>query len=233
MIADVMAEQEAENPTRRRMVQALWQGRDPFAGFPVTLYQVDPQGWNSGHRYLGEAIAELKPALVVEIGVWKGGSTMTLASGLKALGPEGVVIAVDTWLGSSEHWIQPDWTAHLAIVHGYPQFFYKFMANILAAGLQSHVLPLPLDSLNAARLLELHGSAIDLIHLDAGHDYRSVSGDLEAWWPLLRPGGILIGDDYSRDGAWPEVRQAFDDFFGQRSLDFVDTEAKCLIRKPL
>jgi len=85
-------EQEARNPTRRRMVQALWQGRDPFVGFPATLYQVDPQGWNSGHRYLGEAIAELKPALVVEIGVWKGGSTMTLASGLKGLGPDGVVI---------------------------------------------------------------------------------------------------------------------------------------------
>jgi len=74
---------------------------------------------------------------------------------------------------------------------------------------------------------------IDLIHLDAGHDYRSVTADLEAWWPLLRPGGILIGDDYNRDGARPEVRQAFDDFFGRRSLGFVDTEAKCLIRKPL
>ena len=228
-----VTEQEAVNPTRRKMVQALWQGCDPFAGFPATLYLVDSQGWNSGHRYLGEAISELKPALVVEIGVWKGGSTMTLASALKALGSDGVVLAVDTWLGSSEHWIQPEWTAHLAIVHGYPQFFYKFMANVMAAGLQSHILPLPLDSLNAARLLELRGSAIDLIHLDAGHDYRSVSGDLEAWWPLLRPGGILIGDDYNRDGAWPEVRQAFDDFFGRRSISFVDAEAKCLIRKPL
>lgn len=231
--AGIIEQQMAVNPTRLQMVRTLWQGRDPFAGFPATLYQTDSQGWNSGHRYLGEAVAELKPALVVEIGVWKGGSTMTLASALKALGSDGVVIAVDTWLGSSEHWSQPEWKAHLAIVHGYPQFFYKFMANVMAAGLQSHILPLPLDSLNAARLLMLHGTSIDLIHVDAGHDYRSVIGDLEAWWPLLRPGGILIGDDYNRDGAWPEVRQAFDDFFGRRGIGFVDAEAKCLIRKPL
>ncbi|MBV8523326.1 MAG: class I SAM-dependent methyltransferase, partial [Acetobacteraceae bacterium] len=59
---------------------------------------------------------------------------------------------------------------------------------------------------------------VDLVHLDGGHDYRSVMADLQAWWPLVRPGGILIGDDYNTNGVWPEVRQAFDEFFGQLRL---------------
>jgi predicted O-methyltransferase YrrM len=41
----------------------------------------------------------LRPS-IVEIGVWKGSSVITLASKMKELNLDGVVIAVDTWLGA-------------------------------------------------------------------------------------------------------------------------------------
>jgi cephalosporin hydroxylase len=46
----------------------------------------------------------LRPSIVVEIGVWKGSSVITLASKMKELNLDGVVIAVDTWLGAWDHW---------------------------------------------------------------------------------------------------------------------------------
>jgi len=54
---------------------------------------------------------------------------------------------------------------------------------------------LPLDSVNAAEILCINGVCVDLIHIDGGHDFRSVVTDLTVWWPRLRGGGILIGDD--------------------------------------
>lgn len=36
----------------------------------------------------------------------------------------------------------------------------------------------------------------DFIYLDARHDWMGVRVDLEDWWPLLRPGGVIAGDDF-------------------------------------
>jgi tetratricopeptide (TPR) repeat protein len=220
-----------QNPARDRMLQALWKGRDPFIGFPAGLYKVDVQGWNSDHPYLHQAVSEIKPSYAVEIGVWKGASTMEMARKMKELQINGVVIAVDTWLGSWEHWLNNDYFDELCINNSYPNIFYKFMTNVLGHDLQKYVLPLPIDSLNAAKIIEINKFELDIIHLDAGHDYVSVSRDLSVWWPLLRVGGILIGDDYNLDGTWPEVRAAFDDFFGKLGIFFENLPGKCLIRK--
>ena len=89
------------------------------------------------------------------------------------------------------------------------------------------------ESLNAAALLRGRGISLDLLHLGAGHDEAAVAADLTAWWPLIRPGGLLIGDDYLHDGQWPGVLAAFDAFFGARGLTpFEFGDSKCRIRKP-
>jgi len=82
-------------------------------------------------------------------------------------------------------------------------------------------------------LLRGLGLAPGMIHLDAGHDYDSVSSDLRAWWPLLSPGGLLVGDDYHTDGQFPGVRQGFDDFFaGVEGARLEHHDGKCRLRKP-
>lgn len=40
------------------------------------------------------------------------------------------------------------------------------------------------------------GEMFDFIYVDARHDYKGVLEDLNHWWPLLKPGGILAGHDY-------------------------------------
>jgi Methyltransferase domain len=216
---------------RNHVMRQLWKGLDPFLGFPLDLYVPDLQGWGDGHPWLTQTIDENHPRIVAEMGVWKGASVVRMASRMKALGIEGVVIAVDTWLGSWDHWVQEHFEK-LGFLNGRSTLQNIFMTNVITQGLEDYVVPLPLDSLNAVQVLRHHGIQLDLLHLDGAHDYNSVRCDLGAWWPLISPGGILIGDDYYRNGAWPGVRRAFDEFFSAPDspmLEFGDS--KCRLRK--
>jgi hypothetical protein len=214
------------------LIDRLWRGHDPFQGFPDNLFEYDLQGWGSQHPYLTEAIELLRPSVIIEVGVWKGGSTVFMAQTAKALGLPTVVIAVDTWLGSSEHWLHPDYFAQMSFLGGYPALYHKFISNVLRAEVSNHVLPIPIASVGAAEILRSLGVTASVIHLDGAHDYDSVTTDLLSWWPLLAPGGVLIGDDYLPAGGWVAVRNAFDDFFGDRGLTIENLPEKCRVRKP-
>jgi predicted O-methyltransferase YrrM len=39
------------------------------------------------------------------------------------------------------------------------------------------------------------GSSIALLFLDGDHSYEGVKADVDAWWPKLRPGGIMAMHD--------------------------------------
>lgn len=226
---------------RRAVLDTLFQGREPFAGFPHQTIPRDLQGWHSQHPYLTRAITETRPRIVVEVGVWKGASVVTMARALQKLNLDGVVIAIDTWLGSAEHY-QEKFAPDLDCEFGYPRLYRKFMANICHEGLTDQVVPLPLDSINAFQLLKARGLRPDVLHIDAGHDYQSVMADLKAWWPELAPGGVLVGDDYFKPSfvqgllgqeKWPQVRQAFDEFFAaQPHTLFESCDGKCYVGKP-
>lgn len=73
---------------------------------------------------------------------------------------------------------------------------------------------------------------MDMIFVDAGHLKNEIEGDIEAWWPHLERGGIMIFHDYGRD-VWPDVKLVVDDFIHETNspvIFVVDT--LCAIRKP-
>jgi predicted O-methyltransferase YrrM len=213
---------------RDDLIRTLWRGEDPLANAPRLAR--DAVGWpSSQHRYLTGAVSELRPRLVVEIGVWKGVSCIVMAHRAKQLGLDCAVIAVDTWLGTAEQFRRDPGCGEMTTLHGYPQVYFTFLSNLKHYDVADIVVPVPLDSTNAAVLIRQEGLSADLVHIDAGHDYMSVKNDLILWWPALAPGGILIGDDYYTDGNWPGVRQAFDEFF-RRPLEHEG--GKCRVRKP-
>lgn len=55
----------------------------------------------------------------------------------------------------------------------------------------------------ASRLFD--ASSLDMVFIDAGHDECSVLEDLEAWWPKVRSGGLVAGDDYADAEAVQEM----------------------------
>ncbi|WP_159012876.1 class I SAM-dependent methyltransferase [Acidisoma sp. S159] len=201
------------------LVQKICHGANPFQGFPRKLYSPDMQGWNSHHRFLTDSITEFRPRTIVEVGVWKGLSTMTMAKRVKAINYDAAIVAVDTWLGSSEHSIRPAYREDLCHVFGYPSLYYTFAANVVQQKLQDVIVPLPLDSGNAAVALQALAIEIDMIHIDGAHDYEGVLADLERWWPLLKPGAVVVMDDYDPSGKiWPSVRQAVDEFTAKKEV---------------
>lgn len=55
--------------------------------------------------------------------------------------------------------------------------------------------------------------SLDFVFIDANHVYEACCRDIEAWYPKLKPGGILCGHDYFRP-HWPDegVQRAVDEF---------------------
>ena len=53
----------------------------------------------------------------------------------------------------------------------------------------------------------------DWAYVDASHFYDDVRRDLEAFWPKIKRGGHMLGDDYGRRGIWDHgVTRAVDEF---------------------
>ncbi|MGK7893774.1 MAG: class I SAM-dependent methyltransferase [Xenococcus sp. (in: cyanobacteria)] len=205
---------------------------NPYNGFDFKQYKMDLQGWNGQHKIFAQMISKVNPKIIIEIGVWKGQATVHMAEIATKGDPKAIIISVDTWLGSPEHWNpnRPDNIfLSLKLKNGYPGIYYQFLANVMWKGLENNIIPLPQTSTNAAIMLKRLGVQADLIHLDAGHDFENVYSDLMNYWDLLAEGGVLIGDDFIH--AWPGVKSAVKQFCSERNLKFVADFPKYFIYK--
>jgi cephalosporin hydroxylase len=73
-------------------------------------------------------------------------------------------------------------------------------------------------SLRAAALL--HDESMDFVYLDANHSYEAVRDDLIAWWPKVKRGGMLAGDDYGIvDEQWVDFGHGKTRFGVKRAVD--------------
>lgn len=65
--------------------------------------------------------------------------------------------------------------------------------------------------------------SFDFIHIDADHHYQAVKEDLNAWYPKVKSGGCLSGDDYMKftdigcEGEFG-VMQAVNEFVTEQKL---------------
>ena len=187
---------------------------DPYRGFNPDPFRLDLHGWNSGDPLFEQLVKEVKSSLTVEVGCWLGAATVTLGNALKEHCPGGKLLCVDTWLGALEFWTdKADGSRYgkLDHLHGYPRVYYQFLANVMKSGLQDVVIPFPNTSAIAARWLRKAGLRPQLIYVDASHDYEDVLLDLELYWEVLAPGGVLFGDDYT-NREFPGVRTAVEEF---------------------
>jgi hypothetical protein len=148
-------------------------------------------GWFSEPEMEYIATIAEKSKVIVEIGSFKGRSTLALAQNTS-----GIVYAVDHWEGSPEH------KDHLS---GYPRgwLFDEFTVNLEGI---TNVWPISRSSAQTAAWFRATGRTADFVFVDGSHDFASVKNDIENWMPLLADGGVLAGHDYG-DG-WPDVEKA-------------------------
>lgn len=210
---------------------------NPYKDFSLAQYPKDVTGWHSDDPIFAQLINEVRPKTVIEVGVWKGASTLHMASCLKRAGLHvSKIMAVDTFLGSLEFWTRrddPERYQALKCINGYPTVYRQFLANVLHAGAEEIVIPFPNTSVIAARWFRDAGFEADLIYIDGSHEYDEVSQDLNYWWDNLRPGGVMFGDDWE---TWAGVRAAVTHFIGRLNVEYRESEVvrgnKWIINKP-
>lgn len=118
----------------------------------------------------------------VEVGTCKG----LFAANLLSLWP-GQLYCVDAWAPIPGYDEQYDHEANLKEAHERLRE-YEDRCTICR-----------MTSLQASEGFE--NATLDFVYLDANHGYQAVRDDLNAWYPKVRKGGILAGDDY---GIVPE-----------------------------
>jgi MMP 1-O-methyltransferase len=142
---------------------------------------------------------------IVEVGSWKGKSTIWLGKGSVA-GNKVKVWAVDPHTGSAEH----------HELFGKVWTFDQFRENIAGAGLEGIVFPLVVSSQEAAlRSID----PVELIFIDGSHDYDAVKSDFEAWFPRVVEGGTMAFHD-STYGEGPR-RVVEENLYRSRSFRLV------------
>lgn len=192
----------------------------------------DIQGWGHEDPIFDYVIRHWCPRLIIEVGTWKGASAIKMAEIQKGYGIDGIILCIDTWLGSNESlWRAPEVRQSLRLENGYPQMFWQFVANVVASGHVGRIRHLPMTSSAAAQLLSGYGVIADAIYIDAGHNELEVYSDLLSYWPLLKPGGIFFGDDYS--DSWPGTVKAVNRFAAETGFKLMGTDWKWLFRKPV
>ena len=193
---------------------------DPYTGFPSEGLEYDLSGW-FGHVEITDTVIDtIKPKLLIEVGTWKGSSAVHFAKRMKGHQSDCAVICVDTWLGSREHWQKDKEFVDLKCVNGFPSLYKQFLYNVIVDNLTDTIIPLPLASTEAAALFGRLEIEADVVYLDAGHELHSVTADLEGFWPMIKAGGTLMGDDYR--ATWPGVVQAVDDFISRHDDEIAE-----------
>jgi predicted O-methyltransferase YrrM len=163
-----------------------------------TAIALDPltQGWfNHGDQIL-RLVEQHRPKVCVELGTWQGASAIPVARSIRRWG--GTITCVDTWGGEVDgtHDRQQPW------------MLLSCARNIALGGVSGNIRLIPATTAEAAAWWT---EPIDYLYIDADHSYDGVVADLYSWVPFVKPGGLLLGDDYGNT-LFPGVKTAWDEF---------------------
>lgn len=213
-----------------RAIVETYFGTSPYQDLVDGAGTASPQGWGQHNPIFEHLIDEFRPHLIIEVGTWLGASAIRMAGMLRERGLDATIVCVDTWLGSAIHWRTAEYRAQLDLHNGYPRLYHAFLANVAAAGHQDIIVPIPQTAENASRMLADLGLKADMIYIDGDHEGTAVYTDLANYWPLLREGGIMFGDDFVAE--WPGVVQAVRLFAEKLGTKPMLMGEKWAIRKP-
>lgn len=135
--------------------------------------------------------------VIVNIGAWKGKSTIWLGTGSQN-GNNVKVYSIDPHKGSIEHQKK----------YGKINTYNEFMKNIRKAGISKLTIPLVMTSEEAAKNFK---EPVELVFIDGAHEYDMVKMDLDLWFPKVVDDGFIVFHDTLRK-AWPGPKKVVDEF---------------------
>jgi len=75
---------------------------------------------------------------------------------------------------------------------------------------------------------------LDWVYIDGNHTYEHVKEDLASYHGIVKPGGVIAGDDYAMPGyPWGDgVREAVDEFVRTHGYELIVKGHQFIITKP-
>lgn len=162
------------------------------------------QGWFAFPDLYREMVrrAPQTGACFVEVGAWKGRSAAFMGVEIENSGKDIDFIVIDHFKGAAEQ-----------IKRGEPEIVSGTLQQVFEkniAPVAHHITVYAEDSLIAAA--RFGSASCDFVLLDGSHDYVSVLADLDAWWPKVKSGGVIAGDDYRKQGVFDAVTDFFEHY---------------------
>lgn len=150
------------------------------------------EGWCSPEKasVLIDLITEMRPQVVLEVGVFGGKSLIPMALALQ-YNQRGKIYGIDPWdanrsiegleIEHVEWWLSID---HETILQGLIEKINEF-------GLNEYIELIRATSLDAS----IKPKEIDVLHIDGNHSEETSFIDVTKWVPYVKKGGVIIFDD--------------------------------------
>jgi Methyltransferase domain len=150
----------------------------PSRRFHPRIYGVG--AWTDHLAFAYDLVAEMKPRLLVELGVDRGESYFTFCQSAAENQTGTRCFGIDTWQGDQHAGGYDETTFTQVSAHNREN--YEAFSTLIRS------------DFDEAREGFADGT-IDLLHLDGLHTEEAVRHDVEAWLPKIQPGGILLLHD--------------------------------------
>ena len=177
-------------------------------------YYQNVKGWFEDGSLYNSVAQKYDNAHFVEIGCWKGRSTSYM--GVEIINSKNKIKfdVVDTFRGSAEHGnVDSD------------KLFNEFTTNTEPVRSAINTVH-KMTSLQASELYS--DNSLDFVFIDASHDYTNVLADIKAWYPKIKFGGTMSGDDYCSD--WRGVVDAVNEYFGAKNIKVYGTQHWAIVK---
>lgn len=196
-----------------------------FSQVRVIEPREDIHGWFDWSNIYSSAL-NTSPlgAKFVEVGSWMGKSACFMAEIIKESGKQIEFNCVDIW--DESYAVDNETLQNKLLQSPGSTLLDLFKDNLKRYGVLDYVKIHKTTSALAAKNFE--SGSLDMVFLDAAHDYESVKVDLNSWCPKLKHGAIFAGHDYfwSSDGVKPAV----DEFFAAKGIS-IQTSGQCWVVK--
>jgi predicted O-methyltransferase YrrM len=173
-------------------------------------------------------LAEIRPIVAVEIGVWTGSSLIPILLGVRQTG-SGIVHAIDAWSPSvsvrNEAPANQTWWGSVDHDDALRRFRERLDAYEVARFCEIHRAESgACDLSKICRRAESAAdpSTIDLLHIDGSHTDQAIM-DVRRFGTAIRPHGILVMDDVGWEGGGVDRAILFAKSIGFRELYQIET----------
>ena len=162
-------------------------------------------------RYIHSLVQSTGSKYCVEIGVFKGSSTLSFAESLELTG--GKIVGIDPWsfdmsknttpLGKDfENYL---WNELLKNQETFDGFFNNLSEIIKNNNLSETITLIRKPSEEA--FIDFNLDSIDILHIDGNHDEMNASRDVLLYLPLVKNGGHIIMDDSNWVGVTSAINK--------------------------